>query len=78
MLKERRVINCARLPIVAICALMADVIAGLLTIIKILTTFSIAASRGSSGAYNAGDSEHVNLVIVNYTNQITDQSCLRS
>ena len=57
---------------------MADVVADLLTTLRMLTTFSIAASREYSGAYNAGDSVHVNRVIVNYTKHITDQSCLRS
>ena len=78
LLTDRRVINCSKLPNVTNCALMADVVAGLLTILKILRTFTNAATREWSGAYNAGDSVHVNRVIVNYTKHITDQSCLRS
>ena len=57
---------------------MAVVVASLLTILIILATVRIPASRGSSGAWGAGDSVHVHLVIVSYTHHITDQSGLGS
>ena len=44
---------------------MAVVIAGLLTSLMILAAISFAAARGSSGAWEAGDSVHVSLVTVN-------------